>query len=275
MAKSAGEGGDYLLGVNAGELDRLRFQHGVWKPVTDAFLDRLGVGPGWRCLDVGAGPGFVTFDLQERVGAAGEVVALEPSPLYAGWLTAEARRRGMNAIRCLEGRAESATLPAASFDLVYARWVMSFVTDHEAFLRPLVAALRPGGIIAVQDYYYEGLSLFPRGGAFDRMPETVRAYYRGGGGDPFVAAALPSAFRRLGLSLLEFHPVSLAGGSDSGIMEWAHRFFTVHVHSMVEQELISRSDGDAVLEDWAAHRKNPDALFFAPIVVDVAARKPR
>jgi SAM-dependent methyltransferase len=278
MTKFAGDerGGksEYLLGANAEELERLRFQHGVWKPVTDRFLDRLGVGPGWRCLDVGAGPGFVTFDLRERVGKEGGVVALEPSPMYAGWLGAEIRRRGLTSVECLQSRVEDAVLPAAQFDLIYARWVMSFVTDHEAFLRPLVAALRPGGIIAVQDYYYEGLSLFPRGGAFDRMPDTVRAYYRGGGGDPYVAGALPGAFRRLGLSVMEFHPVSLAGGPESGVMEWAHRFFTVHVHFMVEKGVLSRADGDAVLADWAAHRSNPDALFFAPIVVDVAGRKP-
>ncbi len=278
MTQSAGErregNAEYLLGVNAGELERLQFQHSVWKQVTDQFLDRLGVGPGWRCLDVGAGPGFVTFDLRERVGTAGEVLALEPSPMYANWLASEVRRRGLDRVQCVQSRVEEAKLPAGHFDLVYARWVMSFVRDHEAFVRPLVDALRPGGVIAVQDYYYEGLSLFPRGGAFDRMPDAVRAYYSGGGGDPFVAGALPAVFRRLGLSLVEFHPVSLAGGPDSGVMEWAHRFFTVHVHFMVDKGVLSREDGNAVLADWAAHRDNPDALFFAPIVVDVAARKP-
>jgi ubiquinone/menaquinone biosynthesis C-methylase UbiE len=71
-------GSEYLLGINHEELERLRFQHSVWSAVTGSFFDRLHVRPGWKCLDVGAGPGFVSMDLQERVGEDGEVTALEP-----------------------------------------------------------------------------------------------------------------------------------------------------------------------------------------------------
>jgi hypothetical protein len=28
-----------------------------------------------------------------------------------------------------------------------------------------------------------------------------------------------------------------------------------------------------MLGEWIVHRKNPDAIFFSPIVVDVAGRK--
>ena len=69
---------DYLLGINQTELERLRFQHGVWSSVTNKLFDRIGVKQGWKCLDVGAGPGFVAMDLRERVGESGGVTALEP-----------------------------------------------------------------------------------------------------------------------------------------------------------------------------------------------------
>jgi ubiquinone/menaquinone biosynthesis C-methylase UbiE len=78
--------GDYLLGVNQQELERLQFQHRVWGPVTRKFLNRLEVQKGWRCLDVGAGPGLVSIDLREMVGETGEVAALEPSEFYLDWL---------------------------------------------------------------------------------------------------------------------------------------------------------------------------------------------
>ena len=55
----------YPLGTNVQELERLRFQHAVWGGVTRAFLDRIGVARGWRCLDLGCGPGFVVEDLRE------------------------------------------------------------------------------------------------------------------------------------------------------------------------------------------------------------------
>ncbi|HZV12664.1 MAG TPA: SAM-dependent methyltransferase, partial [Candidatus Kapabacteria bacterium] len=70
---------EYLLGINQTELERLQFQHGVWKKVTGGFLDRLGVQKGWKCLDAGAGPGFVSLDILERIGSNGEITLVEPS----------------------------------------------------------------------------------------------------------------------------------------------------------------------------------------------------
>ena len=85
---------EYLLGVNPAELERLRFQHRVWRDVTERLFDRVNVQCGWKCLDVGARPGFVTMDLRDRVGESGEVTALEPSPLYLGWLRGISDEKG-------------------------------------------------------------------------------------------------------------------------------------------------------------------------------------
>jgi SAM-dependent methyltransferase len=263
---------EYLLGVNPVELDRLRFQHSVWKGVTDRFFDRLGVGKGWKCLDVGAGPGFVAIDLRERVGAGGEVVALEPSEMYLHHFGEEVRRRGWSNVHCVQGTAETASLPPHSFDLVFARWVIGFVPDPERFLTQLFATLRPGGVIALQDYVYEGLSLHPMGGPFDQMADAVRAYWRIGGGDPYIAARIPHFFRKHGLHLVDYTPTCLAGGPDSAVFEWAHRFFQAHTQVMVDKGIVTQAKGDAMWSDWLTHKANPDTVFISPIVVDMAGK---
>lgn len=261
---------DYLLGINQSELERLRFQQTVWGPVTNGFFDRIGVGKGWKCLDAGAGPGLVAAELRERVGETGEVTALEPGKFYLDAFAEEVENGRWTNVKLIQGTAEEARLPSRYYDLVFARWVASFVPDFEKFLACLVAALRPGGIIAIQDYYYEGLSLFPRGGAWDRMPEIVRAYYRFGGGDPYVAGKAVALFRKFGVRLIDYHPNSLAGGPNSGVFEWAHRFFSVYTPIMAEKGIITNHEAAELLADWEGHRKNPHALFFSPIVVDVA-----
>ena len=261
----------YLLGVNEAELERLRFQQTVWGPVTDKFFDRLGVQQGWRCLDVGAGPGLVSAVLRQRVGKEGEVVALEPGKYYRDVFAGMIAQRGWSNVSILAGTAEEATLPRSHFDLIFARWVASFVPDLERFLAPLIAALRPGGMIAIQDYYYEGLSLFPRGGAWDRMPEIVRSFYRSEGGDPYVAARLPGLFRDHRLTMTDYTPTCLAGGPQSGVFEWAERFFATHTPIMAEKGIITQPERAALLADWEAHRNDPNTLFYSPIVVDVAA----
>lgn len=266
--------GEYLLGVNNEELERLRFQHGAWKSVTDNFFDRLQVRAGWKCLDVGAGPGFVSMDLRERVTAEGSVTALEPSKFYTDWFENQVRQKHWKNVKIVNASVESADLPKCSYDLIFARWVIAFVPDPEKFLVKLLPALRPNGIVAFEDYYYEGLSLYPRGGAFDRMADVVRVYYRTSGGDAYVTGKLPALFRKHGVRTIDFSPHSIAGGPDSSIMEWGHRFYTVHTQRMVDKNLITQKEGDAMVSDWLAHRADPDAIYFSPIVVDVAGVLP-
>jgi SAM-dependent methyltransferase len=265
---------EYLLGDGDAELERLAFQHSVWGPVTARFFDRLKVAEGWRCLDVGAGPGLVSIDLRERVGDSGEVVALEPSDYYREWFEKEIKRRGWSNVFALEGNSFDAALPRNHFDLIFIRWVIGFVPDPVKFLQPLITSLRPGGIIAVQDYIHEGCALFPNGGAWDRLPEVMRAWWRSGGGDPHVAARLPAVMKQLNLQPVDYHPNTLTGGPHSPVTEWIERFQKSQLPVMVERGLLTATEADAIWSDWQEHRENPDTLFFSPYVVDIAARRP-
>jgi SAM-dependent methyltransferase len=264
---------EYLLGVNETELERLRFQHGVWKQNTDSFLDRIGIRRGWKCLDVGAGPGFVAMDLRKRVGNRGEVTALEPSEFYLEWLAKESKRRRWKNVRTIKGTAETVPLPKNYYNFVFIRWVIAFVSEPARFLALLIAALKPGGTIALMDYWYEGLSLYPQGGAFDNAPEAVRKYYRSGGGDPYVTGKIPELFRAHRLKVTDFTPTQIAGGPDSDIIEWAHRFFVPHLPLMAAKGNVTKEEAEAIVQDWIAHRKTPNTIFFSPIVVHVAGRK--
>ena len=230
--------------------------------------------PGWKCLDVGAGPGFVSMDLAKLVGPEGEVTLLEPSQYYLDWFRQQTEGQLDTPVRLMQGGTEDAPLSEGYYDLIFVRWVIGFVPKPEKFLERLFPALRPGGIIAMQDYYYEGLSLFPKGGPFDRVPDLVRAYYHSAGGDPYVTGKIPAWFRKHGLQLVDYTPNSQAGGNTSKIMEWAERFFVLHLPRMAEKGLLSAAEADEIVEDLLEHRRNPDAFFFSPVVIDVAGRIP-
>ncbi|TAK65385.1 MAG: methyltransferase domain-containing protein [Bacteroidetes bacterium] len=263
---------EYLLGVNQQELERLQFQHRVWKSVTDNFFDRLNVQRGWNCLDVGGGPGFVAMDLRERVGEKGSVTMLEPSQYYFEWFQRRVEEQQWTNVHAIQGTAETAQLPKEQFDLIFVRWVLSFVPDPELFILSLKKALKSGGRLAIQDYYYEGLSLYPPG-AFNTVADIMRAYYRSKGGDAYIAGMIPSLFRKNNIRLLELTPHCLAGGPDSDITEWAGQFFTMHLPIMAEKGVLAREQCDAILADWREHRNSPDMLFISPIVVDIAGVK--
>jgi len=134
---------DYPLGTDPLELERLRFQHEVWSPVTDAFFERIGVKPGMRVLDLGCGPGFVSLDLAQRVGPTGEVVALDEARHWTEWLALKAMERGLANVTTVCARIQDADLPPASFDLVFSRWVFSFLSDPSSVAQMLVRSLKP------------------------------------------------------------------------------------------------------------------------------------
>lgn len=264
---------EYILGTNQTELERLEFQHGVWKKITGSFLAKLNIQKGWKCLDVGAGPGFVSVDIRNITGDSGEITAIEPSEFYLNYFKEYCAKNNFNNVKFVHGILEDTELEDEYYDLIFLRWVIDFVKEPEKFLLKLFSALKKGGVIAIQDYNYEGLGLYPRGGAFDNVAEYIRAYYRAGGGDPYFISKIPAIFLKNKVQLEEYSPVGLAGDSQSPVFEWVNRFLTGHFHTLADLKIITEKEIEDVKTDWEKHKKNPDTVLFSPIVVNVSGRK--
>ncbi len=95
--------------------------------LTDISSD-LAVGPGWRCLEVGAGGGAVAVWLAERVGPEGMVVATD---LDTGFLEAEARQHA--GLQVQRHDITTDDLPTG-FDVAHARWLIEWLPDKQAAL---------------------------------------------------------------------------------------------------------------------------------------------
>ena len=115
-------GGDYVLGTHDAEVARLGLQHRVWREPMLGAWQRAGLGAGWRVVDVGAGPGFATWDLAAAVGSDGEVLAVERSEKFVAAFKAEQERRGLKQVGLLEG--DLMVIPAPNgYDMAWCRWV--------------------------------------------------------------------------------------------------------------------------------------------------------
>jgi SAM-dependent methyltransferase len=127
-----------------GQLDRLHALEAVLDPGTFRRLRGRGVQAGWHCLEVGAGAGSVARWLAERVGPHGSVLAtdLDTTPL---------RDLGHPALEARVHDLLRDPLPEASFDLVHARLVLAWLPDAALAVGRLVAALKPGGWLVVED----------------------------------------------------------------------------------------------------------------------------
>ena len=114
-------------------------------PGTREHLLRLGASPGWRCLEVGAGGGSVATWLVEQVSPHGVVVATD---LETDFLDAEASR--YEGLEVLRHDITTEDLPTG-FDLVHTRWLVEWLPDKRGALRRMAAALRPGGVLIVEE----------------------------------------------------------------------------------------------------------------------------
>jgi SAM-dependent methyltransferase len=192
--------GGYLLGNEADATEeRLGALSAIFDPVTFRHVVALGIGPGWRCWEVGAGGPTVTRWLANQVGATGSVLAtdLDISPaLPASAPNVEVRRHDV-------GREAP---PGHEFDLVHSRLVLVHVTERQAALRSMVSALRPGGWLLVEDAdpALQPLSCLEADGPEEELANRVRGGFRAlmaaRGVDLAYGRKLPRLLREAGLA---------------------------------------------------------------------------
>jgi SAM-dependent methyltransferase len=114
-------------------------------PGTREHLTRLGIGPGSRCLEIGAGGGSVALWIAKCVAPGGIVVATD---LETDFL--EAQAKSYTTLEVLRHDIMVDELPTG-FDIVHARWLVLWLPDKRLALERMVAALRPGGAILIEE----------------------------------------------------------------------------------------------------------------------------
>lgn len=124
------------------------------REVKELILEMLELQPGLRVLDVGCGTGDDVREIAERVGAAGQVVGIDPSEA----LIAESVRRagGLNLpVEFLRGDVRRLDFPNATFDRIRTDRVLMFVPEIEAAMAEMVRVLRPGGRLVASELDHE------------------------------------------------------------------------------------------------------------------------
>jgi len=129
----------------------------TFDPSTIRYLTGVGVTDGWVCWEIGAGGGSVARWLAERVGPTGSVLATDIDPRFI-----PASQLGQ--LEVVRHDVTTDAIPAARYDLIHARLVLSHLPQRLDVLVRLSQALRPGGWLVIEDF----------SGAFERGSEPAR-----------------------------------------------------------------------------------------------------
>jgi ubiquinone/menaquinone biosynthesis C-methylase UbiE len=114
-------------------------------------MDLAAIRPGMTVADIGAGEGYYTVRLAERVGAEGRVLAQDIDSGALQRLGARVERERLDNVSIKLGAADDPRLPQASFDRIFLVHMYHEVSEPYAFLWRLRPALKPGGKVVVVD----------------------------------------------------------------------------------------------------------------------------
>ena len=183
----------------------LGLRNDVYRRPLMTALDRLGLGEGWTCADVGAGGGDVSVALAEVVGRDGRVYAVDSDP-HARDLVAEAAAAHSQIVAITQA-AEELLLPEP-VDLAFCRFLLMHVHDPLVVVRRMGRAVRPERWLVAQ----EPVTTAGRvGGKPLSMPDARH---------PDVGALLPALVRDAGLEIVDAWAESQAGAGPGPVSDY-------------------------------------------------------
>ena len=239
-------------------------------PGTTRHLEALGVSDGWHCLEVGAGGGSIAAWLSARVGPSGRVVATDLDTRFVEALdqpNLEVRRHNI----------VTDALEAGAFDLVHVRFLLLHLPEREAVLRKLVAALKPGGWLLVEEPDFISGVADPTSGAeaaalFDKVYAAHLRVQEARGIDTAYGRRLLSSLDAAGLSsvnaegrasILRFGP-----GSTGHVL--GRLTFVQLREPMIEAGLVTQAEFEALM----ALLDDPRFTFMTMVVMAASGQRP-
>ncbi|MEU5275258.1 methyltransferase [Streptomyces asoensis] len=266
-ARADGPGGgrygeDVFRSEQAGEDERIDLGALAYDDVTMARLRALGVGPGWRCLDVGAGTGTVSRRLLEEAGVT-SVLAVDRDTRFL-------RARPVPGLDVLEADLTAPDSVRGRFSLVHARFVLMHLAERERVLTTLAGLVAPGGFLVLSDAVDLTSDLSPGTPYSDAMRAMWRGLRATIGTDVSWVPSYPRLLRAAGLLSVaaEIHVPPLLPGSPLS------RFWADTWERSREAMLATGLVDDAALDAAVRCLDSGDCAALSAGMLTVWGRKP-
>jgi 2-polyprenyl-3-methyl-5-hydroxy-6-metoxy-1,4-benzoquinol methylase len=253
------------------ERQRLASLEALFDAASRRHLVQRGLRPGWRCLEVGCGGGSLALWLADQVGPTGAVLATDLDTRFI-------QQHGRDNLEVRTHNVLTDPLERDSFDLAHARAVLEHLPQREQALANLVAAVRPGGWVVVEDVDVGGPALpglvqhvWPpaRASLYERMLRAIAALYTHMGGAADFGARLPMTLAHAGLGCVaaEVHTQILRGGPPPS---WISLTFEQVRPRLVGVGLLDQAEVDELRGLFA----DPDFRYPTPFMVTAWGQRP-
>jgi SAM-dependent methyltransferase len=195
---AAASGSTYVLGHADPEVQRLLLQGRLYDDYTEHALRLAGLRPGMRVLDIGSGPGDVSFIAARLVGPTGTVLGVDAAPEMIELARARAAEKGLPAVQFTRAGIDAISLDEP-VDAVIGRLILMHLPDPAATLRRLTSFVRPGGVIAFSENDITGATSIPDLPLFGRVTAGIVRAFEAMGLSPRFGTTLHTIFTDAGL----------------------------------------------------------------------------
>ena len=242
----------------AQERERLSAMESLWDPGSEALLDELGVGRGWRCLEVGAGGGSLVQWIADR-GA--NVTAIDIDTRFIEQFASDTIE-----VRRVDVRTDE--LPQSKFDLVHARLVLEHLTDRREILDRLAATLRPGGWIVIEDYDWSCFGFEDGGRGVDNTSQAIMGFMERAGFERDYGRRIVADLADAGFTDVRGEGRARVVGSRDPGFDFFRLSFESLRGTLVDSGELAKEDADA-----ATSRFGEDMRVFTPLMVAGIGRR--
>jgi ubiquinone/menaquinone biosynthesis C-methylase UbiE len=223
-----------------------------------------------EAVDLGCGGGEVTFEIA-RLVAPGAVTGIDMDEVKLGLARDAAMTRGIANVRFramnLHDWHERDT-----YDIVYARFVLQHLSHPVQFLRQMWEAVRPGGVLIVEDADFDGWASYPPSSGFDFFTRTYAEVIRRSGGDHSAARKLYAYFLEADIGRPEVQvkqPWYVEG--EGKTLPWTTLEATADL--IVSESIADRDEVNAALLDLDRVSADPGTLVLGPRIFQLWRRR--
>ncbi len=213
---ATGSGSSYVLGHADVEVQRLLLQGQLYNDYTEHALRLAGLRPGMRVLDVGSGPGDVSFVAARLVGPSGSVLGVDAVPAMIELARARAAARGLATVHFMRSAIDAIALDEP-VDAVVGRLILMHLPDPAATLRHLSSLVRPGGVITFSENDITAARSIPDMPLFGQVTAGIVRAFEAMGLSPRFGTTLHTIFADAGLGAPQLTlgtPVGTAADTD-------------------------------------------------------------
>lgn len=258
---------NYVIEGGVAGRDRLRLLSQVMGPENRRLLADVDIPGNASCVDLGCGGGDVTVELARIVGPAGNVLGIDKDTVVLDIARKETLELGLTNVsfKCHDVMTWA---PPDDFDVVYARFLLTHLSDPLKVLINARSYLRPGGIVIIEDIDFRGHFSEPDCPALQRSVDLYSATVRNRGGDPYIGPRLPALLRDAGYQNIQmrmFHPTAMEGGVKHLICVTLESISA----KVIEDSLIAPSQLRKTIDELNAFACDPRTVLGGPRVFQV------